>query len=165
MNVVGESGLVVAVEPEPKNVALLVKNVKNARAGINNVLIVEKGIRDRKKKAKLYLSNLGTGLHSLKGTGRFIEIDVDTLDNIVSELGLKKVDFIKIDVEGNEVEVLRGARKLLSLPNINLAIETHGSFDDVIFELRKIGAEIQRKTIRGTTYIYARTRSCNYTKG
>jgi FkbM family methyltransferase len=38
---------------------------------------------------------------------------VKTLDNVVSELGLKSVDFLKLDVDGYEVEVLRGARDTL----------------------------------------------------
>jgi FkbM family methyltransferase len=38
---------------------------------------------------------------------------VRTLDNVVSDLDLKSVDFLKLDVDGYEVEVLRGARDTL----------------------------------------------------
>jgi FkbM family methyltransferase len=40
---------------------------------------------------------------------------VRTLDGVVSDLDLKSVDFLKLDVDGYEVEVLRGARKTLQL--------------------------------------------------
>jgi hypothetical protein len=38
----------------------------------------------------------------------FVEVEVDTLDNILKELEISKVDFIKMDIEGAEIEALKG---------------------------------------------------------
>lgn len=57
------------------------------------------------------------------GPKRKVTVDVRTLDDIWSELGRPKVSSIKIDVEGAELEVLRGARNLLSSERPALVIE------------------------------------------
>jgi FkbM family methyltransferase len=42
-----------------------------------------------------------------------IDVETDTLDNIVDEAGLDTVDFVKIDVEGAEGLVVKGAERTL----------------------------------------------------
>ena len=60
--------------------------------------------------------------------GRFVNVDANTLDNIIHSEGIKAEDvkWIKIDVEGAEYEVLKGAKSILSKSsNISLLIEIH----------------------------------------
>jgi FkbM family methyltransferase len=109
---VGEEGLVIAIEPEERNFELLKRNTR----GYRNVKLVKKAIGDKTGRAILYISEL-SGEHSIKRSSRAtksIDVEVDTLDNILSSLGVSKVDFLKIDVEGAELEVLRGAGGYLS---------------------------------------------------
>ena len=47
----------------------------------------------------------------LRRTYREMEVPIDTLDNIISERGIEFVDFMKMDAEGHELFVLRGAKK------------------------------------------------------
>jgi len=156
---VGETGSVIAVEPEPRNRDLLLKNIQ--ANGIKNVTLVTKAIGDEKGKAKLYLSSHSASHSISQRVGdNYIEVDVDTLDNLVSELGLKRVDFIKIDAEGSELEVLKGAGNILGYPNVRLAIEaTHTlangepEFPEVLAYLKAIGA----KTLVKGDYIFAET--------
>ncbi len=53
-----------------------------------------------------------------------IEVECDTLDNLAKKLEISDVDYLKIDVEGNELSVLKGAKSLLS----------HGSIDFIQIE-------------------------------
>ena len=55
------------------------------------------------------------------------EVSGDTLDNLLWRVGIKQVNWIKIDVEGAEYEVLKGAKEILSASNrISILVEIHG---------------------------------------
>jgi hypothetical protein len=57
---------------------------------------------------------------------RYVEVQAKTLDSILLENAIKEVNWIKIDVEGAELEVLRGAPNILSnSKNSSLLIEIH----------------------------------------
>jgi len=42
-----------------------------------------------------------------------VPVEVRTMDEVVTEHGLRRLDFIKIDTEGNELKVLQGARNCI----------------------------------------------------
>jgi len=107
-------GKVISIEAEKKNSELLLKNIK--LNNLNNVSVVGKGAYSKKGKMTFYLDNIGTGGHSLmKGESAKKEtIEVDTLDNIASELKINNVSIIKIDIEGAEIEALKAANGILS---------------------------------------------------
>ena len=44
---------------------------------------------------------------------RIVEVPVITLDDYVAENGIEKVDFLKMDIQGGELDALRGARNVL----------------------------------------------------
>ena len=104
---------VIAIEPEPLNVACLQLNVFINK--LRNVCIVKKAAWNCKTRLKLNISEYA-GWHSIvlkESVIGFIEVEADTLDNIVSELGVEKVNFIKINIEGAEIEALEGGVKNL----------------------------------------------------
>jgi hypothetical protein len=53
----------------------------------------------------------------------FSVIETNTLDNVVLENGIRKIDLIKIDIEGYEMHALRGARQVLETFKPKLFIE------------------------------------------
>lgn len=121
---VGDKGIVIAIEPEPSNFESLRKIVVGC--GLNNVIFVNKAVGSRKGKAKLYIRKENSTKHSLiYVTNKAIEVEVDTLDNIKSELKLPKVDFVKIDVEGVELDVLKGAKNILKEEGVKLSIASY----------------------------------------
>ena len=116
----GPAGKVVAFEPFPENAAFLRAHVGKNRFG--NVVIRQEAVSDRN-------GTIGFGRGSGTGTGRIdasgtLQVPLRTLASVASELGLRP-DHIKIDVEGAEMGVLRGAGSLLD-SHPTLFLSTHG---------------------------------------
>lgn len=109
---VGEGGLVVAIEPHPANFQLLSENAR--RNGLGNLRLIPAALDDHAGQAQLFLHERGIN-HSLsRRTGRSLVVETKTLDQIVRESGLDRVDVIKLDTEGNVPAVLRGARETMA---------------------------------------------------
>lgn len=111
---VEESGAVVAFEPALRTCGYLSENVSLNRFA--NVTVVNKGLSDNAEQRNLYYAEAGLaeGTASLKYTnGRTASerVTLDTIDNLIRELPAP--DFIKIDVEGYQLEVLRGGEHCL----------------------------------------------------
>ena len=120
---VGSSGRVVTFEPDARNAEILRQNIELNH--LTNVSVEQKAVGARKTKAALSrYSNMETGnlqyiakkWRRTKGN----EVDMVTLDDYVS----LNPSLIKIDVEGYELEVLKGAKRILA-NHPKLAIEVH----------------------------------------
>ncbi len=112
---VGPAGRVIAFEPGPTTAARLRENA--ALNGFSNLTIVEAAVSDRPG-SSVFRMACDSEASSLYDGGSdassCVEVQVTTLDGYVFQSGLDRVDLIKIDAEGAEVAVLRGARQLLS---------------------------------------------------
>lgn len=119
------SGRVIAIEPEKNNFEMLIRNT--ALNNLGNITCINKCAYSEKGTLNFYTSGQeGEGEHSLiqqSGLTGIQATEADTLDNIFSELNISKADLIKIDVEGTESEVLKGAQKVLG-SHPKLLIET-----------------------------------------
>jgi FkbM family methyltransferase len=107
---VGEGGLVLAVEPNPSTRARLERNLSLNPISNVRVLPVAVGDRDLDSRRLRIQSS-----YPLSGESAREEIDVPirTLDRIVADHQLARVDLIKIDVDGQEGGVFRGAAATL----------------------------------------------------
>jgi FkbM family methyltransferase len=132
---VGTNGKVVAIEAHPGNFEMLNRNIKLNR--LTNVIPLNYAAYSKETKVKLYVPDEESGYtiyHTLmERTGKkFVEVDAITLDYLLLQLngireGVVEVNWIKIDVEGVEFEVLKGATNVLSKSkDIALLIEVHG---------------------------------------
>jgi FkbM family methyltransferase len=123
---VGPAGLVVSVEPESRNFELLSRNI--AENSISNVRLVNAGLGKAPGRGELNIHNRG-GENSLLKRGvqpsGVQPIEIKTVDMVAEALSLSRVDFLKIDVEGFELEVLMGAKDVLKAHHPSLAMETH----------------------------------------
>ncbi|MCC6937630.1 MAG: FkbM family methyltransferase [Flavobacteriales bacterium] len=102
------------------------------------------------------------------------EIDTVTIDDVVAERGIEQVDFMKMDVEGHELDVLRGARKSLESGLIKALSFEFGSaninsrtyFHDFWDELTPLGYRISRILPSGKVLPIERYyEDCEYFRG
>jgi FkbM family methyltransferase len=136
---VGTSGKIMAVEAHPYNFRILQHNVRLNK--LKNVIALNSAAYSDKARLKLYLpdEDLGYTMHHSLMTSylaskyskeierRYIEVEADTLDNLLKVRGINEVNWIKIDVEGAEYEVLKGAKETLSInKRLSILIEVHG---------------------------------------
>jgi FkbM family methyltransferase len=109
---------IVAVEPDPDNYECLKRNVETNR--IRNITTVNMLAWKEDTTVKFYLTDKKGGGTTKEGlplrtyVGRYLELQAETMDNMLKSLGISEVDWIKIDVEGAEYEVLKGLRETLS---------------------------------------------------
>ena len=128
-NHVGTQGKVYAIDANPENIAVLKKNIALNR--LTNITIINKAVSDKEGITKFYLRP-SSGMGSLSATEgpKSITVNVNTLYNELKEVD--KIDLMKIDVEGEEVNVINGAGLLLERTR-NLIIECHSpSYRDSI---------------------------------
>ena len=115
------AGRVIAIEPNPYNVAMLEKNI--VLNHIENVIVRPTAVGDSSRKIQLLCESDWGGVQS-SDTGAFPTVDVDMLrlDDLAEDYGFPQ--FLKIDVEGFEAGVLQGASRILQR-RPKIAIEVH----------------------------------------
>lgn len=104
---VGPSGAVVAIEPHPGNCRVLRRNAERNR--LSWLTAVEAALDDKEGTAPLFLHDRAINYSLVRGSGASVPVRVTTLDAVAAELGLGRLDLVKIDTEGNVAAVLRGA--------------------------------------------------------
>lgn len=127
---VGPGGKVISIEAAPDNFEMLNRNIRLNK--LTNVLPLNCAAYSRGAKIKLYEPSADFSIYNTimqgrtSGGDRYVEVDANTLDSILNEIGIAKVDWIKIDVEGAEFEVLKGSASTLSSnQDIALLVEVH----------------------------------------
>ncbi|MFZ4699698.1 MAG: FkbM family methyltransferase [Candidatus Methylumidiphilus sp.] len=107
---VGESGQVVAIEPELKNIQALKDCIKSAGMA-DRVLVYEAVAADIPGTLNLRINRAHPADHRIDSEG--VPVQAVSLDGVVDSMGLTSVAFVKIDVQGAEPLVLQGAKNLL----------------------------------------------------
>jgi FkbM family methyltransferase len=116
---IGPTGRVLALEPSTREFARLEQNLQLNR--LANICPLRLAASDRTGVATLRIAGFGhEGCNTLGGFAYAIEqegtekVQMATLDNIVNAHALTRVDVVKIDAEGGELGVLKGAYKILT---------------------------------------------------
>src|SRR5215204_1395193 len=132
---VGANGKVVAIEAHPGNFEMLNSNIKLNQ--LTNVIPLNYAVHSKETKVKLYLPSGESGFTKyntimpnwINAQEKFVEVNANTLDYLLqlNEIRQEEVNWIKIDVEGAEFEVLKGASNVLSKSkDIAILMELHG---------------------------------------
>ncbi len=126
---------VVAYEPNARNHARLAENLR--LNGVTNVTVRKTGVGARAETLTMVSSNLmpggatvdrdaAAGVRRAGGDVKVEEIPIVPLDEDIARHSLPAPDFVKIDVEGEELAVLRGAQDTLRRHQPSLFLEMHG---------------------------------------
>lgn len=114
---VGSEGRVVSIEANPITYKLLERNLEANHLGTP----VHCALTSQTQEVELFMPSEGDVYSSLRQGGlikgdsvRSFKIQGRTLDELVQQLTLSKVDVVKIDIEGAELDVLRSAPNLLT---------------------------------------------------
>ncbi len=117
--IIGKNGAVYSFEPEPEIFTIFLKNIEINK--VVNIFPYNLALGSDKNTATIY-SNFDLS----RGSASFIksdknslgaEVTVQKLDNFVTKNNISDIRMIKIDVEGWELEVLKGANRFLGSPN------------------------------------------------
>jgi FkbM family methyltransferase len=130
-SVIQKKGLIISVEPfkyATQNLKLnfLLNN-------FHNYIIYQNTLSDKNKKNKIYYSDKITDASILIKKENYKMINSITIDKIIKQNSLKKLNFIKLDIEGAEFLALKGAKKTLKKfkPKLHLEINSHDNFAKV----------------------------------
>jgi len=116
---VGAEGRVLAMEPSPRELHRLRHNI--AINQLENVVVDTRAVGRQQGKATFHIADpehngqntLGDFGHQGVTAVEHIEVDLIDLDALAAEHGLNGVNVVKMDVEGAELEVLKGAENVL----------------------------------------------------
>jgi len=151
---VTNAGLVVAVEPEPRNCQLIEETKK--LNGFENITVVRKALADSTGPGRLFLCKDNQGDHRIYDntkTRPALTIACTTLDDLCEELGLHHVDVLKMDIQGAEGKALKGMPATLgNNPDIRVMMElwpwglaqAGENALAVLKEIRRLGFEVFR---------------------
>jgi len=128
---IGSTGKVLAFEPNPETLKLLRENVQVNQTA--NVMVEPIACTSREQTLTFWASaSFNTGMSSLarenadityKEPPRPYQVRARRIDDVIREMNLARVDAIKVDVEGAEVEALRGALGTLRRFHPKLVVE------------------------------------------
>ncbi len=107
---VGNSGKVMAFEPEFKNFDLLQKNIEINK--LQNIKAINSAVGNNNGKSFLSISS-SPGQHCISKHANENVIKICRLDDFIEKKSYKKIAFVKIDVEGFELEILKGMGNIL----------------------------------------------------
>lgn len=108
------NGKVVSFEPDPENIKRLKENYQ--MNNVTNGIVQELAVGNEKSTMKLYTAgsnNVSPSLQKVNGIERTIEVQVNSIDNLLANGSIPYPTVVKIDIEGAEMMALQGMNNLL----------------------------------------------------
>lgn len=161
---VGSEGIVIALEPFSSSFNVLAYNVKKNKC--ENVILLNEGLGSSICKKKLIVSKNYIGASILNNHNsilkrllffaftlyrlilrkiKLVEVNLTTLDELMSRYNIKKIDFLKMDIEGYETKALFNYTKIEQ--GNTLVLETHQNLDMMLYLIKKKGYKLNETHI------------------
>lgn len=120
--------LVVAIEPAPENIECLRRNFASEVAA-GKVIVYPKGVWDKDDFLELHVDPSNSAADSFvinkPGWSQVKKVPLTTIDKMVDELKLERVDFVKMDIEGAEPNALTGGMATLKKYHPRLSLSAY----------------------------------------
>jgi len=125
-----KASLIFAFEPTPLIYHVLKKNIRLWR--IKNIILIKKAVYLDRRNCDFFVDFMRTDGSTLSkerakilSQPKLIKVKCISIDNFVKERRLKRVDFIKMDIEGAEIEALKGAKNTIKKFKPRMAIAAY----------------------------------------
>lgn len=125
---IGHDGEVIAFDPVPANIARLKSNLTNNGISTEAVYELALGAVNDKVSLKMSDDTAYASLHKVEyglENGKVIQVDMKKLDDIWHDRGKPMVSFVKMDVEGAELDVINGGEELIAQCRPTMLIEAN----------------------------------------
>jgi len=145
---VGKNGRVICFEPDKANMKLLKRNIKLNR--LDNITLIEKGLWNKDGVLKFKTFGAGSVFEKFDDSKNLVnEVEVVKLDTILKKLNISKVNMIKMDIEGAEIEALEGCKETMKKNDVYFAIASYHTVngEKTCKELTKIFNQLKYKSI------------------
>jgi len=126
---IGKSGRVIVLEPSPLNFKYLTRNLELQNQ--SNYELFNYACGNTDGEVQFLISKHSNTSRVLKDNEKpsadmnLIKVPVIKLDDFMEKKGIGKLDILRMDVEGYEVEILEGAKELIKKFQPNIQIEVH----------------------------------------
>lgn len=154
---VGPKGQVIAIEPFPDTFRALKDGIR--LNGFQNVRTFNVAAWNEKAILNMYITPYA-GTHSVVENSDMghIQVRARTIDSIVQELALPFLDFVKIDVEGAELNVLEGMKETIGKYRPRMVVEVRSyNNDGFLAFIEALGCyrtNVVKETAKGSTDCY-----------
>lgn len=130
---VGDAGRVFAFEMVPDNIDVMRKNLQINEHLAQRIEVVDRPLHNRPDE-RLYIHKRRAGAHVAEKpdpTGVARVVETTTVDDFVRRRNLRRLDFVKMDIEGAEMNALAGARRTIETFRPKLAICVYHKPEDL----------------------------------
>jgi FkbM family methyltransferase len=100
-----KNGLIYSFEPVPENYNLLIDNIKSN--DLNQIKSFNRAVSNSNSNVKLYLNDDEAGHSMFSKSSKTITVDSISLQQIFDDNNIENCNFLKLDCEGTEYEILQ----------------------------------------------------------
>ena len=122
---IAETGKVLAFEPNKNLFTSITKTVEANANFKSNFEVYNLAVGAKNEMITLNASNFSSNAQSMETAIETYGVEMVTLDDFLNKKNIREIDVIKIDVDGIELDILRGAENLLQQNNSIVIVETN----------------------------------------
>ncbi len=108
-DILGKNSLIISIEPDPDNFSYLKRNI--IVNNLENIIVINKGVWSKNLKKQKIGVKYASSIDFIDSNKQNSLVSLEKIDKILFDLKITSVDIIKMDIEGAEIEAVKGAIK------------------------------------------------------